>query len=209
MKKKFPIHEVRVDDAVYPFISTVYGYCELIVDTFVFQVVAANVVMPIIGKGRSLDEARQDWERQFHLRFHELYIKCDWERSEEEQQLWEVFEEIVDIQSYRKLTPLKFEQTGKIIQRISDDQCVIEWIGGQQDIVNYVDCPSELAQHKAGEYFRADVLREYETDNLVRICSIFASDYRDYTHEELDKIIDSLPTTKDFPTAWITLILQE
>jgi hypothetical protein len=158
----------------------------------------------LVGKGQTCDEAKQDWEHQFHIRFGELYTMCRWERNNKEQKEWEVFKSIVDIGSYRRLTPIEFQQTGKMIRHISSNQCEIEWIGDQRDIVSYADCPSELQQYEIGEYFRADVLREYITDKLVKICSISASNYRKYTHEELDKIIESLPTTSDFPksTNW-------
>jgi hypothetical protein len=197
--ENFPIHEVRYDEAVYPFINVVYGHCETTVDDSVSWVYAANIFASIIGKGQSPQEAKQNWEQMFHQTFQEIYTKLDWERDEEEQQLWKTFERVVDIPAFRKLTPLKFGQTGNINRYISNDQCEIEWIGDPRDIINRDNCPSELFEYEIGKYFRANVLREYGTDNLVKICSISVSKYREYTREELDKIIDSLPTTKDFP----------
>jgi hypothetical protein len=197
--ENFPIHEVRYDEVIYPFINVIYGHCETVVGDSVNWVYATNIFASIIGKGQSPQEAKQNWEQMFHQTFQEIYTKLDWERTKEEQQLWETFERIVDIPAYRKLTPLKFEQTGKIIRYISSDQCEIEWIGDRRDIVSCNNCPSELFEYEVGKYFRAEVLRGYGTDDLVKICSISVSNRREYTREELDKIIDSLPTTKDFP----------
>jgi hypothetical protein len=203
-EKKFLIPEVRFDGAVYPFTGNVYGYYKPNAENSELRVCVAEIFMPIEGRGQTLEEAKLDWDRQFHQTFQEIYTKQNWERTKDEQKLWEMFESAVDIPAHRKLTPLKFGQTGKIIRRISSDQCEIEWIGDRRDIVSYDDCPSELLQYEIEKYFRADVLREYGTDKLIKICSISVSDYRQYTHEELDKIIESLPTTSNFPesTNW-------
>jgi hypothetical protein len=215
LEKNFPIREVRFGDAVYPFINVVYGHYEPTVGDSVFQAYIAEVFMPIIGRGQSFREAKQDWERQFHTRFHELYVKCWWERSEEERRDWKIFEEVVDMVAFRKATPLEFTETGKILSigRIEDDKLFgfeIEWLDGQSEILNCAVTPEFTIDFVLGGYYEMKLLRDYLSGDIVKIRDAIPVDYKEDTKEEIDAWLKSQLDAKNITgTAWVTLTVQK
>jgi hypothetical protein len=156
----------------------------------------------VYGKGKTPEEAIENWEHDFHLKFQDIYYKQYWERTNEEQNLYEIFIAVVDIDGHKQRTPVNYQQTGKIIN-IYGNKLEIEWLDESRDIVDSVNYPNELLNYKVGEYFRADVLYEYGAWKLINICSIMTTCYRDYTDEEINAFLDSLPTTKELPPSKI------
>jgi hypothetical protein len=204
--KYFPIHEVRFGESVYPFVNVVYGYYTILAGTDpLLRVCVADTFLPITGQGKTLEDARQDWGYEFHRVFQKLSAKLHWEQTKEEKELWRIFEDVVDIPAHRRKTPINYRQTGKIIENINIPRYKreIEWLDGSVDIVDCNDCPLELLQYKAGEYFRADLLREYQTGKLVKIRSIGLTCYRDYTDEEVEYFINSLQSSQSLPDSII------
>ncbi|MDR3199688.1 MAG: hypothetical protein LBU34_17620 [Planctomycetaceae bacterium] len=199
------IDEIRFGIYVYPLQKPIKAVSKSGSETKFPYLFFADDLPGICGKGTTIDDAKQNWMYEFHRKFQDIYYKIDWERTEEENKLYKIFVEIVDIQGYRKRTPVSFEQTGKIIENknIPSNKREIEWLDESRDIVDCADCPKELLQYKAGEYFRADMLREYQTDKLLEISSIIPTSYRDYTDKEIEVFVASLPTTKNLPPSAI------
>jgi hypothetical protein len=193
------ISEIRFGIAVYPLKNNINILPAISLEEDTLYSFSTTIFPEICGKGITIDEAKKDWEYEFHRKFQEIYTKLNWERTKQENEMWKLFEENVDIQKYRKQTPLSFQQTGKIIKNknIPNYKREIEWLDEKRDVVDCADCPLELLQYEAGQYFRADVLREYQTDKLIKICSVSSTKYRDYTDKEITEFIDSLPTTKN------------
>jgi len=205
-ERKILISEVRFGETIYPFQQDVEAYFtpnrsdespySFIVDDF----------LPIVGKDKTLYDARLDWELQFHKKFQELYTQCEFERADHEMKLWSVFEEIIDIPAYRAATPLSFQVTGKFVDNPAIPKYCreIEWIDGTKDTVDLQDCPRESVMIQPGQYFEATVLRDYHDNTIREVCSISPVDYQDSTDEEIDEFLKSLPTSKDLPvsTRW-------
>lgn len=154
---------------------------------------------PIVGTGKTPDEARENWKYEFHKRFQELSAKLDWERTETETSLWKIIEEVVDIPKHRELTPLELEQTGRIVENneIPTHQREILWLDESRSVVDCRGCPSDLLKYASGQYFRASVLL-YKTGKLI-ICAVRKTNYQNYTEEEVDEFWESMPTTKELP----------
>jgi hypothetical protein len=214
--KYFLIQEVRFDDAVYPFVNPVYGCYELVDSTF--QVCFADIFLPIVGKGKSFNEAKHDWERQFHLRFHELYVKCWWERNEEEQKDWKIFEDVVDIPAFRKATPLKFTEIGKIISigQIQNNKLAdfeIEWLDGQKEILDCAITPEFTTNFVLNCYYEIKLLRNYQNNTIVKVIDAAKVDYKENSKEEIEKfdthLKEQINATNISNAAWITLTMQE
>ena len=205
-ERKISISEVRFGETIYPFQQNMEAYFApyrsdespycFIVDDF----------LPIVGKGKTLYDARLDWELQFHKKFQELYTQCDFERADNDIKLWSIFEEIIDIPAYRAATPLSFQVTGKFVDNpaIPKHCREIEWIDGTKDVVDLQDCPRESVIFSSGQYFEATVLRDYHDNTIREILSINPVDYQDSTDEEIDEFLKSIPTLIDFPvsTRW-------
>jgi len=205
-ERKILISEVRFGETIYPFQQNMEAYFApyrsdespycFIVDDF----------LPIVGKGKTLYDARLDWELQFHKKFQELYTQCDFERADNDIKLWSIFEEIIDIPAYRAATPLSFQVTGKFVDNPAIPKYCreIEWTGGAKDTVDLRDCPREFVTIQPGQYFEATILRDYHDNTIREVLSICPVDYQDSTDEEIDEFLKSIPTLIDFPvsTRW-------
>ncbi|GHT37614.1 hypothetical protein FACS189427_10790 [Planctomycetales bacterium] len=200
------ITEISYGFSVYPLRNNGITACceQLTRENNSFYLYQAGTMLPVSGCGTTKDAAKENWQYEFHKTFQELSAKLDWERSEEDQTLWNIFESIVDVPAYRRKTPVNYHQTGKIIvnANIPSHQREIEWLDDTTDVVSCRDCP-DLLRYKTGQYFRADLLREYQTGTLIKIRSISPTKYRDYTDKEIDDFVALLPTTEDLPPSTI------
>lgn len=207
-EKNFLISGVCFGEAEYPFTTPVNGHYEPFEGGFKFQ---TEIFIPIVGKGQSRREAKLDWDRLFHLRFHELYVKCWWERNEKEQKDWRIFEDVVDIPAFRKATPLEFTETGKILSigqikdgKLSDVE--IEWLDGQSEVL---DCTVTF-DFILNDYYEIKVLRDYQTNIVIKVLDAVRIDYKENTEEEIEAWLESqLGTKKITDTTWVTLTMQE
>jgi hypothetical protein len=192
------INEIQYGIHIYPLRKTILGLLSKTGDEKNPFLFSASDLPNVRGKGETVEDAIEDWKKDFHLKFQDIYYKQHWERTDEEQNLYNAFEKFVDIQEYLHRTPASLKQTGKIIN-ISGSKREIEWLDESRDIVDLAECPEELSHYKVGGYFRADILRKFETRELIKIRSITTTCYRDYTDEEINAFLDSLPTTKELP----------
>jgi hypothetical protein len=186
------IIKIQYDIHIYPLRNTISGLLVTTSDKknpFIFFV---SDFSNILSKGKTPENAIENWEKEFHLKFQDIYYKQHWERTDEEQDLCNTFEKFIDIQEHLRLTPISIQQTGKIIN-IIDDKYEIEWIDESRDIVELTEYPDELSHYKIGEYLRAEVLRKYETGELIKIRTISPTSYRDLTDVEVQEFFDSLP----------------
>jgi hypothetical protein len=197
------IREIRYGVAVYPLRNAINGFIEYVADVSKPYRFLVETFAPIYGVGETTDAARENWKYEFHQSFQNLSSKLYWERDDEEDALWNLMQDIVDIPKHRELTPLEFEQTGKIVvnDNIPTHQREIEWLDESRDIVECKDCPLELLQYETGQYFRASV-RIYKAGKL-QILAISQTNYRDYTDEEIEEFVNSCPTSKDLPKSII------
>jgi len=205
------IDEVRYDDIIYPFFSQVNVRYELSGQKWKYYF--AEVFMPLRGEGETFEEAKQEWERLFHVRFQELYVKCWWERTDEEQRDWEIFETIVDIPSFRIVSPIEFTETGKVLSVSWTNENLInleiEWLDGQYE---RLECPvvsNDAISLVPGNYYAMKLLRNYQTNIVIKILSVDSSDYRPLTSEEIflwsqPLSIEGLPDT-----VWVTASSEE
>ena len=205
-KWNIKISKVQFGKILYPFQQDIEGrfFPSIEGEPCCFSI---DVLFPsLCGKGKTRQEAKTDWDSQFHVEFQKLYTKCDFERSENEKKLWSIFEKIVDIPAYRALTPLSFQVTGKFVDNpgISKRYRKIEWIDGTKDIVDSRLCPREFVIISPGQYFEATVLRDYHDNRILQVLSIYPVDYQDFTDEEIDSFLNSLPSSKELPdsTRW-------
>jgi hypothetical protein len=200
------IREVRYEYSIYPLKKSIkISFIDSHDSNLPYQCIIKDFSQ-IYGKGSNINEAIKNWKQMFHQTFQELSAKLDWERTEEEQQLWETFERVVDIPAHYKKTPVNYRQTGKIIENknIPKHKREIAWLDGSVDIVDCDKCPFELLRYAVGEYFRADLLREHQTGKLVKIRAISSSTYRDYTDKEVEDFVNSLQSSQNLPdsTTW-------
>jgi hypothetical protein len=191
------ISEIQYGIHVYPLQNVIYGvWCKTNNKKNKFHFSALDLPN-ILGKGNTEENSLKSWEEDFHLKFQDIYYKQHWERTEEEQNLYNMFKKIVDIQGYLRLTPVSIKHTGKIIN-ISGSKLEIEWLDESRDIVDLAECPDELSTYNVSEYFRAEMLRKFETNEIIKIRDVKRTNYRILTDTEVLEFFDSLPV-KNLP----------
>ena len=123
--------------------------------------------LSIVGSGRTLDEAWQDWANRFHVRFQTLLAKRPWEMDANEKSEWEKIEQMVDVPAYRRETPYVVRQIGWLTRRrpIPDH---IRWENGRQERVDLMQMPPEFAALHEEDRFEAEVERQAVTGRLIR-----------------------------------------
>jgi hypothetical protein len=191
------INKIQYGIHIYPLRKTILGLLSKTGDEKNPFLFSASDLPNVRGEGETMEDAIEDWEKDFHLKFQDIYYKQHWERTDEEQNLYNMFEKFVDIQEHLHRTPVSLKQTGKIIN-ISGSKREIEWLDESRDIVDLAECPEELSHYKVGEYFRADILRKFETNEFVKICDVRRTSYRNLTDAEVLEFFDSLPV-KNLP----------
>jgi hypothetical protein len=196
-----PISEIRFNEYVYPCKQPLYAVKSTNAEKSRFTFCVDKLYPPIIGIGDTAAEAEKNFYETFHNTFRTLSVQMDWERSKEEQVLWDILEDTVDIQAHRKKTPFRYKQTAKIHDKQGD--CVyLQWINDRIDEVSASAYPA-LNDYTIGQYITVESFKEYETDNLLKILSIEPSTYREMTDAEHEEFINSLPSTRDLPDSTI------
>jgi hypothetical protein len=190
------IVEVKYKHYIYPFRSNcrIKGHPQSrVVGGVTRYVYHVPVFATIIGEdAENINESRENWHEKFHQTFQSVYYKLNWERNRDERMLFDLFNEIVDIQRHLEHTPVEHSQIGEIVE-IGDDFYVIKWINEQRETIKFVDCLQEM---KCNEYFIAKHLRDYQTGKLLKICEIMPTSYKDWSVDEMNEWYKSIPVAK-------------
>ena len=194
-----PLSEIRIGETCYRLRESLRGEfssgedftCKFWVDGFSPQ---------FIGKGTRAHDAYRDWRDQVHEAFQELYGKRPFEMNEEDQERWEVLENVIDVVGYRNETPVVVRQIGKVT-RIRQPRRV-EWIDGRTETVNLDHMPGEFASYKPGQPFEADVERDPLTWKMRKVCFVRRiGEVYPMAEGELKRFWQSLPTTSSLPAS--------
>ena len=161
-----------------------------------------------VGKGETFALARRDWQEQVHRRFQQLVRKRPFRMSEDEKADWAVLSELIDVEHYRKTTPIKQQETGRI-STLQSGVCEITWLGSDAvETVNLENASPEFAAFAVGQWFEALVERNREDYSLSKVIHAQAIEpIKEMTDNEWKDWLSSLPTTESLPksdTDWST-----
>ncbi|MEQ9412169.1 MAG: hypothetical protein RIK87_30965 [Fuerstiella sp.] len=153
-----------------------------------------------VGRGESIDAAREDWALRVHAAFQELLHKRPFEMTVDEKKVWSVLSSNIDVAVYRNQMPLKAIQFGRVSQaRPYPSQ--IQWDDGtREDIrVSQVDA-DDFITYKPGQPFEAVVARDPVSYRLKRIVHIERRQEpaRISAREEAE-LLDSIGSSKTLP----------
>ena len=123
---------------------------------------------PIVGTGKSILLAAQDWKLQFHKLYQQYRGLMDYELNEEEKRLRESFEEYITPREYHELNPLKLIENGRVFQK-STEELIIEWANTSQERLDSANLLSNLSFLLPGDWFEATVTRDYFTGHILKI----------------------------------------
>ncbi len=126
------------------------------------------------GVGADEECAAADFARKFDELFDDLWrTPVDW-RTDEEQGLWKLISQVVDVEEYERRQMIAVhDELGQVASVESDLTRVLQWHGGEhhgeKDPVKSEHLPRELRRLKPGSWFIACVHRDFRTRKLVKI----------------------------------------
>lgn len=196
----------KIGDATYTFFPHISGYYSFSFITeenkksYLFIVPEFDKFFR--GSGRTLFSAKNNWMEKFHCFFQTIYYNREFDISGDEKEFLDVVKKTMDIQKYRNSLPLETTSIGRITKKSARIPKRIEWIDGKTDTCpGLSDVPQEFASYRFNEYFKATILRNPVTNEIIRILTCSRSNYRICDSKEIEDFINLLPGTNSFPDA--------
>ncbi len=164
MHKTEQIHQIQVGQATYILSRALRGCYDPI--TAEYTVIG----LPYVGKGPTHQSARDDWEKEFHVRLQELYAKRPFEMAPSERNEWQLLQSVVDLNDLANRTPVVLRLVGQIIKKRPFFR--IRWLDGRHSSLDYQNTPSELAGFALGRWFEAIGKYDPRTSTLLNLDAV-------------------------------------
>jgi hypothetical protein len=160
------------------------------------------------GCGPSRGAAAANWCNQLHTRFQQLVRKRPFCMSDDEKADWAFLSELIDVDHYRRTTPIKQQETGWI-SNLESAVYEITWLGSEEvEMLSLENASPEFAGFSKGQWFEALVERNREDYSLSKVIHARPIEpIKEMTDEEWKDWLSSLPTTESLPrsdTDWST-----
>jgi hypothetical protein len=193
--------DLEIDGANYPLRSPVIGVSETISSTQIqFQLPDFGPIF--IGKGSTGEEAYEDWCDQIHAGFQALHRKRPFEHSEGEQLKWVYLNSLINVEEYKRKTPIVVNETGRISAIRGGMRDVIWWPDDRWETIPSKRMPYDFAGFGVNQWFDAVVERGRSDWKLHRGRHVQAIDPIPESDEgEADELLASSKTLADLPEA--------
>lgn len=149
------IKEIRCGDYTYPLLSPLSQ--KDLIDLgrfFLMRPLSANIV-----------------ERAVHESFQRVYRTPPHEVTESDQELWNLLLSFIDYEGYVRKNPLPENLVGRLIKK-DLFEVVISWFGGNEEIFDFRNFPSDIITATPGSTIHAK-LKRYPGGSIKWIdCSI-------------------------------------
>lgn len=150
-----------------------------------------------VGRGKTVEEAREDWEGQIDFSIQQLLAVQDFERTEEQQKQWHLLCRYFDMNEIRYSNPLKIRAYGRLLSTHSRE-FRIRFIDGEKVTLSRTEIADEMVRFLPGQPFEAVVLRDPRTWKLIRIESAFPTSLLpQVTEEEANEILAHCPAISE------------
>lgn len=125
-----------------------------------------------VGRGKTLEDARENWMLNVHAVFQDLVCKRPFEMTNEDRKVWSVLSGNIDAAVFRNHTPIQVRQFGRI-SKVRPFPQEIRWEDGTKDEIrlDQVSTP-EFVTFKAGQPLEAVVARDPVDFRLLRIVHV-------------------------------------
>ncbi|MCX7047758.1 MAG: TIGR04255 family protein [Candidatus Sumerlaeota bacterium] len=144
------------------------------------------------GEGNTPIEARSNWALEIHSRFQYLLALLPHQMQVEDYSQWRLFENSIDIATYRFETPVRMREVGRFARR-RGTIIGIKWDDGRIESINAAvnKVPSDFLGLPPGTLFEAVTLREWQNARLIGITDWERR--RPFTEMQLAKARKALP----------------
>jgi hypothetical protein len=157
----------------------------------------------VVGRGRSLNSARSDWERRLHVKFQTLYALQDTVMTDAEALAWTQISRLVDIDAYWRAIPLVSREVGKVLKSSKQGKLLV-WEDGREERIRFSQAPGELVRICTGQGLVALTVRDPTTYKLLRVVWVGPNRPGSASLDDgLGKKSDRIPTIRTLPeTTW-------
>ncbi len=125
-----------------------------------------------IGRGRTMVDARKDWELAVDAAIQRLLATEDFERTPKQVSLWNMLSAHFDLNEIRYSQPMKIRSYGRLVRRRAHSYRV-RWIDGSTNLLDRAAVPPEFVTFCDGQTFEAVLQRNSRTWALESILAVF------------------------------------
>jgi hypothetical protein len=158
-----PRSELSVGQARYPFRSPLREHYS----TNTYWVEGFWPLM--VGRGDSIEEAKEDFECQVHSRFQELASKPDFDRTEQEDRVWSVLSMLIDLSRYDQQRFVTSTEMGQVERESPPRARIVRWASGRREAIDLSRAHPKFAAIALGRWFEAVVRRKYLSSEFIRL----------------------------------------
>lgn len=195
----YPMKRFAVGDASYELRHEVVGWLYPVVGggyEFVVNALAEHVV----GRGNTAVAARDDWYSKVHALAQRLLRARPFEMTDLDAAQWRAVESIIDVSHYRRATPVRMRQLGRVEYVRGSFPQAVHWVGARREAVTLDKMPPEFAGFKVGQWIEAVCERDPLSGRLRRVTHVEPiPEVRLMSLEEQSKYWDQLPTSSSLP----------
>ncbi|MEZ6121648.1 MAG: hypothetical protein R3C49_00575 [Planctomycetaceae bacterium] len=152
----------------------------------------------LVGRGRTINEARADWELSVDAMIQRLFGTQDFERSTDEQENMRQLSQCFDLTEIRYALPLQVRNCGKLVS-VFPRPWKVRWIDGTSSDLSRHQVPAELVRFSVGQEFEAVVEQDSRTGDLVKIVSVFKSARKQVSDRDVTNLLSRATSSKDLP----------
>lgn len=165
-----------------------------------FEFVVDALAPYVVGRADTPKAAIEDWRNHVHALFQQLLAKRPFEMDADDRARWRALEAMIDSAQFRRSTPIRMRQLGRVEYRHGQFPCAIHWAGGGRERVSLDVMPPEFPSLKPGQWIEAICERDPLTRRLVRVTHVERiPEVRMMSSQQQNQYWDNLPTSHSLP----------
>jgi len=152
----------------------------------------------LAGRGKTIDEARTNWELNTDAMIQRLLGVQDFEFTDDDRKNMHYLSQYFDLPEVRYSAPLHVRNYGKLVS-VFPRPWKIRWIDGTTCAVSRHQIPAELVRYAVGQEFEAVVEQDSRTGQLVKIHSVFRTQSKHVTDSDVNSLLSKATSSAELP----------
>ena len=195
----YPLTSIRVGGTEYELRRAIQGRLYPS-DNGHYEFVVDALAAYIVGRGDTADSAADDWRNKLHAAVQQLLAARPFEMSNSDVARWRALESVIDMAQYRRTTPVRMRQLGRVEYLRHPFPKAIHWTGTGRERIALETMPPEFAGFKPGQWIEAICERDPLTGRLLRVTHVEPIPaLRFMSREQQDEFLQSLPRGDSLP----------
>lgn len=195
----YPLRMIRVGGAEYRLRRLVVGRLYPTSDG-AFEFLVDDLAPHIVGRAMTPQAAIDDWRNRVHAAFQQLLAMRPFEMDLSDEHRWRALESIIDTAQFRRSSPVRMRQLGRVDYMRYSYPRAIRWAGAACEQVSLDVMPAEFPSFRHGQWIEGICERDPLTGRLLRVTHIERiPEIRMMSAEQQDKYWDTLPTGDSLP----------